>query len=206
MNRLMFSIFLILISDFVFSNDSIILSNVKAVKQEYSYSCGPTSLTIMYNYIVGIATEKEIKKIIGTEDRQHGMLPNEYIDYANRLFNPEGYIVHLVNASTNNEVMNTIVNYLKEGMPIAIYYSTTNDWDKPNYDTHYSVIYGIDIERQIIYLANSYGYNEEITITELINGLAFTNYKNEPIMHKFARLVGIIKKNNLIVLDHIREN
>ena len=128
------------------------------------------------------------------------MLPGEYLSYANMALNPIGCSVSLLNPQSEAEILNIITASLTDGLPVAFFYSAVDDWNKPHYNTHYGIIYGIDIEQKIVKLSNPYGYLDELSFEELFAGLTFQNYESEPFTHLMSRKVGYIKSNNIFVL------
>jgi hypothetical protein len=176
------------------------LKGISVFKQEYSYSCNVTALAVVKRFIGYNVDETALRKLLKLEDRKKGMLPHEFIDYAKEAFSDTPYSVVQKNFNSQEEIMDQIISSLESDLPIIMYYSTINDWDKPNYDTHYSVIYGISFKRRIIYISNSYGYLQELSFDEFFEGLSYENYKKEPFLHQFARWMKIIKLSTLFFL------
>lgn len=181
------------------------LDNFPVFEQKTSYTCNVTTMAIIKTYLGVETSEDSIRSELGIEDRKKGMLPNEYLQYANKVFKPLLYSVSLLNPKTEETILKIIVASLSEDIPIVVFYSREDDWNKPSYNTHYAVIYGIDIENEIVKLSNPYGYTEELAFSELYEGLNFGSYKSEPIYHRIGRIIGIPKNNNLFILEKITQ-
>jgi len=176
------------------------LNGISVLKQEYAYSCNLTALAIVKSSLGYSVNEESIRKYLSLEDRKRGMLPHEFVIYGNKALADTNYVLVQKNYNFRGEILDQIISSLELNLPIVMYYSTINDWDRPNYDTHYSVIYGINYPRKIVIISNSYGYIQELAFDEFFDGLSYRNYKNEPLLHQIARLVKIIRPNNLFFL------
>jgi len=191
-------------SDYNYTLDySIELDDIRVFSQETNHTCYAVSMVILNNYLGVETTEQELIEKLKLQDRGKGMLPSEYLFYANKIFNTANHSVSLLNPKSEAEILNIITASLIDGLPIVFFYATADDWNKPHYNTHYSVIYGIDMEEKIVKLSNPYGFFEELSFEELFNGLTFQTYKSEPFTHLLGRKVGYIKNNNLFVLEEI---
>ena len=182
--------------------DSRELANFPIMAQTTEYTCNVVSMAIVMDYLGVPATEQTIRNELGVLDRTKGMLPNEYLDFAIQAFAPLNVTVALENPASQAEILNTISQSLAREMPVVLFYSTINDWNKPNYDTHYAVVYGIDWQHQIVTISNPYGYSEELTFADLFAGLDFSNYAAEPFTFRLARATGLVHKNSLFIFDY----
>lgn len=178
--------------------ERVILQNFPIRRQQYPYSCGPTTISMVYSYLESPKSEQEIEEDNGLTDRENGMLPSIFQGYLSSSL--PSYNVVLTNDITDAEVLKLVYEQISNGLPVPIYFSTINEWDIPNYDTHYSVITGIDMHNRTVFISNAYGYDEEISFEELFNRLKYYNYKNKPIFFSLAQTLQIIKQNNLYIL------
>jgi hypothetical protein len=176
------------------------LEGISVLKQKYSYSCNLTAIAIVKRYIGYKVDENSIRKYLKIEDRKKGMLPYEFQKFGNEALSDTPYIMVQKNFNSQNLIIEEIKSSLESKLPVVMYYSTINDWDRPNFDTHYSVIYGLRTQSKTIFTSNSYGYLQELSFDEFFAGLSYQNYQREPLPHQIARLVKIIKPNNLFFL------
>ena len=180
---------------------SIELNDMPVMTQETGYTCFLVSMAIVRNYFNLKTTEYSLLKELNILNNERGMLPSEYLSYANEAFKPLSYSVLLLNPRSEVVILNIITESLIKGLPAIFFYSSIDDWNKPNYNTHYSIIYGIDMSKQIIKISNPYGYLKELSFREFFMGLSFQNYKSKPFKFQLGRIVGHIKKNNIFLLD-----
>ena len=113
------------------------------------------------------------------------------------------YSVSMLNPTSQAEILNVVTESLLNRLPVIFFYSAIDDWNKPNYNTHYGVIYGLDMSKQIVKISNPYGYLEELTFTELFEGLSFQSFESEPLLFHLGRVVGYIKPNNIFLLENV---
>jgi hypothetical protein len=186
------------------SHVDLVLGGVVARTQHYPYSCSLAAMSVVGQYLAAATDEDVIRKELRLENRNKGMLPGEFLEYSNELFNKYGYRVSLENKKTPDEIFKAIIASLERRLPVIMYYSTINAWDRKNYDTHYSVIYGVNTVARTVKVSNAYGFLEELTFEEFLAGLNFSNYNGEPFVHVLGRVFGIIGKNNLFIITKER--
>jgi len=179
--------------------EAIELRRFPVYSQLFSYSCGSATISMVYSHLEEYKPEEELLKELGLEKREKGMLPGVFLKYLRRSLT--GYNIILKNNITDTEVLKLIYDQLKKGLPVPVYFSTINAWDKPNYDTHYSVVTGIDMKSDNVVIANAYGFREEVKIRDFLDSLKFKNYKNKPFYLTLSTFLGIIKKNNIYVIE-----
>jgi len=179
------------------------LDGIPILSQETSYTCYAVSMSIVKSCFGVETTENGLRSDLGLLNRSTGMLPKKYLTYAKKIFEPLSYSVSLVNPTSQSEILNVISDSLESGLPVVIFYSAKDDWNKPHYNTHYAVIYGIDMKNEIVKTSNPYGYLEEFSLAELYDGLDFTSYKAMPFSFRLAKKVGIVNSNNIFVFEKI---
>lgn len=184
------------------ANFFVELENVPVYTQQAGHTCFAVSSAIARTFLGLETSENELIAEFGLQDRSVGMLPREYLPFAQEAFRACSYSVKLYNPGSETEILNMITGSLTDGLPVIFYYSVMDDWNKPSYNTHYGVLYGVDVKKRIVKLSNPYGYLDEMSFTDFFEGLAFENYKNEPYMHRLGRVIGYIKSNNLFLLEH----
>jgi hypothetical protein len=102
----------------------------------------------------------------------------------------------------DSEVVNIIINQLRNNIPVPIFYSTIDITNMTRFGTHYSTIIGIDMDKNNVKIANVYGYLEETTIEQLLDQLKH----GDKIMEtdwwiKLAKGLGIIRNNTIYVIS-----
>ena len=177
------------------------LDSIPVMSQETGYTCYVVSMAIVKTYLGQAVTEYDLKCELNLLERTTGMLPREYLSYANEVFNPLSYSVSLVNPTSQTQILNIISDSLENNLPVIIFYSAADDWNKPNYNTHYGVIYGIDMRSEKVLLSNPYGYLEELSFTELFSGLDFSGYQSEPFLFRIGRKLGMVKENSMFIFE-----
>jgi hypothetical protein len=168
--------------------------------QNYANSCGPTTIAMLYSWLVEPITEVEITERLGRVPAKKGMLPGEFAKALNLVLKDGGFEVQNLAHVSEYDFLNTVYEQLKAGMPVPIYFSTENAWDKPNFDTHYSVITGYDSDNQRFFIANAYGFSQEMSALELLSAINYSNYEHPPLEFKLGRLFGLIKPDNLYLV------
>ncbi|MCR4649837.1 MAG: C39 family peptidase, partial [Lachnospiraceae bacterium] len=94
----------------------------------------------------------------------------------------------------NSELIDAVYESLENGMPVPI------EWAALYGDVwtlHYSLITGMDIPNDKVYIANPYGYNEEISIEEFLLRTSYEAYENMPWFLKMGFAFGIFEKNTI---------
>jgi hypothetical protein len=189
-----------LYTDSAYQKD-LLLENFPVYKQAYANSCGPTTISMIYSYLIEPISEQGLADKLGFSLGQSGMLPAQFYHRLNAALEENGFRVkHQVNISDATFLERTSAQ-LQQGIPVPIYFSTINAWDKPNYDTHYSVIIGIRPEKREVVIANAYGFLEEMPISDLLNAIKFRNFYHAPLDFRAGLFVGFINKNNLFAIQ-----
>jgi len=161
----------------------IVLDNITVKTQPNSSTCGITSITIITNYYnkTNFGVNDLIKKYNvntskgSTFDDMKRWLQGEM---------PEKNIVLKAN-ETNVEMIRNIHSSLNNNNPVLISFGAPNPYNKPFYDFHASVVYGINLNNETILIANAYGYLEEISLTEFLNRMSVTEIDKYPLIHQF---------------------
>ncbi len=189
-----------------FYNDHVVqpdllLENFPVYKQAYANSCGPTTISMVYSYLVKPILEQELADKMGFSLGRGGMLPDQFSERLDSvLLEHEYQVEHQVNIS-DDFFLEQVYLKLKQGIPVPIYFSTINAWDKPNYDTHYSVIIGLRPQKHEVVIANAYGFLEEVSISDLLHAVKYENYHNPPFDFRLGLFVGVINRNNMFLIQ-----
>ena len=177
------------------------LKNIPVMSQKTGFTCYAVSMAIVTTHLGFPTTEHELLSGLNLLTRTKGMIPNEYFSYFNKLLKPLEYSVLLLNPKSETELLNNIIHSLENELPVVFFYSAKDDWNNKIYNTHYSVVYGINTKNKTVKISNPYGYLEELSFDELFNGLNFKSYESEPFTFWLGRKTGIIKQNNLFILE-----
>jgi len=177
------------------------LDGIPIISQKTGYTCYAVSLVIIEKYLGIKTSEDELRSELGLTNRSTGMLPNDYLAYARKALEPLNTSISIVNPVSQTEILNIITDSLERNLPAIIFYSAKDDWNKPHYNTHYAVVYGIDMKNETVKISNPYGYLEEISFMDLYDGLDFTSYEDEPISFRMARKMGMVKNNTMFILE-----
>ena len=177
------------------------LSGISVMSQETSFTCHIVALAIVKKYFGFEATESGLRNDLNILNRRTGMLPKENLLYAKRIFEPLGYNVSNKNLSSQTEILNTISISLENDLPAIILYSAVDDFNKPHWNTHYAVVYGIDMRSKTVKISNPYGRLETLSFQDLYDGLDFTSYSSMPFSFRLAGKFGMVGKNNIITFE-----
>ena len=166
---------------------------------ESSTLCGITTVTVMSNYYnntdlePGDLIEKYNVKTTGGSSGDdmirwlQGELPGRNIN-----FKANG---------TDEEMIRDIHTSLKNDNPVVVFFGAPNPYNEPYYDSHGSVVYGIDLDRQTVTIANSYGYREEISLVEFLNRMSFTERDKYTSSQRFLWLFSNPNRNMYILVE-----
>lgn len=182
-----------------FYQKDLLLAGFPVYSQQYSNSCGPTTLSMVKSFLEAPIREADFSRQMGIQEGKSGMLPAQFAHYL-QLGLPRYRIHHLRNLP-DEELLEKMYLQLQNGIPVPIYFSTPNAWDKPNYDTHYSAVIGMQPARQTVILANAYGFQETVRIPEFLASLKYRNYQNPPLIFRLGMFFGIIERNNLFLIQ-----
>ena len=138
-------------------------------QQTYANSCGPATLSMLFAYLVEPVSEQEFARQFDIPLGKRGMFPRQFATLLQRSL--AGYAVSHQVAVRDAALLEQIYQQLQHGIPVPIYFSTVNAWDRPHFDTHYSVVIGIRPQQQTVVIANAYGFLEEMTIPALLRPL-----------------------------------
>jgi len=171
----------------------IALDNISIKKQPDSSTCGITAVTVMSNYYNN--TNYEANDLIakynskGTTDVTE-LLQKEL----------PGRSITVKSNVTNDEMIRDIHASLKDNNPVVIYFGAPNPYNEPYYDSHGSVVYGINLDSETITIANSYGYEEEISLVDFLNKMSFAERDKYTNAQRFLWKFIKVNKNQYILV------
>lgn|GEM_PF-505595 len=172
---------------------AIEIDNISVKKQPDSTTCGITTVTVMSNYYN--STDYEASDLIakynskGTTDVTE-LLQNEL----------PGRSITFKSNVTTDEMIFDIHTSLKDNNPVVIYFGAPNPYNDPYYDSHGSVVFGINLDSDTITIANSYGYIEEISLVAFLNRMSFTERDKYTQAQRFLWKFIKVNKNQYILV------
>jgi hypothetical protein len=180
---------------------NVLLENFPVYKQVYANSCGPTTISMIYSYLVNPISEQGLADQLNFPLGKSGMLPTQFFDKLQSALGKSGYHVEYQVNIPDADFLGHVYTQLQHGIPVPIYFSTVNAWDRPNYDTHYSAIIGMRPQQRMVVIANAYGFLEEMPVDDLLLAIKYNNYRDAPIDFRLGLFAGVINKNNLYIIQ-----
>jgi hypothetical protein len=175
----------------------ILLNNVSIRKQPDSSTCGITSVTIMSNYFN--KTDYEVSDLIKKHNANGGASFDDIKKWL-QLELPDKNIV-FKSKTTNEEMIRNIHTSLHKNNPVLISFGAPNPFNKPFYDFHASVVYGINLDIEIITIANAYGYVEEISLVDFLNRMSFAEADKYPLIQQSVLIGNGMDKNTYFLVN-----
>ena len=169
---------------------AVCVSEVEVIKQEVS--CGYAVLEMFGNYCGHDVTEEKLMSEYGKIVTSTG---KSFCAEMNKQF-PE-YKTDMHKYMKNTELIDAVYESLDNGIPVPFEWAALygDEWT-----LHYSLIYGMDIPNDKVYIANPYGYNEEISLDEFLNRTSYEAYENMPWFIKMGFAYGIFEKNTIFIV------
>lgn len=169
--------------------EPLYIPNVALVKQDIS--CGYAVIEMFSNWAGGTITEEslfdEYGKVVTSTGKSFEKEMKKWFPEFNTTMYP--YL-------SNTEMIDKIYDTLKNGIPVPFEWAAKyNDM----WTLHYSLITGIDIPNDKITILNPYGYEEVLTLKELVDRTSFKAYENMPIYLKLAFAFGVFERNTIFV-------
>jgi len=172
--------------------DAYIIKNVAIVKQEIS---------------CGYATIEMFAKSIGNNEITEKSLYDKYkkvVTSTGKSFEKEmnilfpNYNTTMYKYLSNTTLIDKVYNSLKNNIPVPFEWAAklNNEWT-----LHYSLIIGIDVFNDQVIILNPYGYEEIISIKELLERTSYKSYENMPIFLKFGFAFNLFEKNTIFIAE-----
>ncbi len=90
---------------------------------------------------------------------------------------------------------------LADGIPVPVFLGSRDPYRAPHFDFHASVVKGLDLTARKILIANVYGYEEEISLTEFLNRMAYRGTGKYPFLHRLVLKLGLMDQNAWLCLE-----
>ncbi len=171
--------------------EPVIIDGVVLVSQEHS--CGYAIIEMVSTFLGDRVSEKELFDDYGKVVTSTGK--SFYKEMNKRLPNHKTTMFkHL----KNTELIDKVYFSLKKGMPIPFEWAAKKDG---KWTLHYSLVVGLDIKADRIYVLNPYGYQEKINLEEFFKRTSFLAYSDMPIYLKLAFSLGIFERNTIFIIE-----
>jgi len=181
----------------------VVLKGFPVRKQETPYTCGPASVRMVLEFLGHKILEEEIAERMGTSKQfgtSHGRLKRAYNKYLNEL--ETGLLAKTVRGK--DVYVNLVADSLDMGLPVIASFLTENHFNPGTAVGHFCVIIGVNLKTRLFFMANPFGYREEVDI-DLFWRLARWNpgkgdipgvpYKKTPRLRLPRTLVVLEKKS-----------
>ena len=176
---------------------AIELNNVSVKAHSEDGYCGISSVAIMSNYYNN--TNYEVNDLINKCNANKGASYDDIKKWL-QLELPGKNIVFESNVD-NEEMIRSIHNSLNNDNPVLIFFGAQNPFNKPFYDFHASVVYGIDLDNETITIANTYGYIEKTSLVDFLNRMSFTEIDKYPLFQQVSLLRENMDKNSYFLVN-----
>ena len=164
------------------------INNISIKTQPDAYTCGITAVTVISNYYN--STNYEVDDLAKKYNASNGVTVNDMKKWLQGEL-PGKNIVYETNG-TNEDMIRNIHTSLHNNSPVVIFFGSPNPYNKPYYDFHGSVVYGINLDNETITIANSYGYREETPLADFLNRMLYTEIDKYPPVQQFQ-----LKRNRM---------
>ena len=173
---------------------AIELDGITIKAQPDSTTCGITTVAVISNYYND--TDFEANDLVA----KHGSKGTS--DMAELLGKElPGKTIASKSNVTNEEMIRDIHASLKNNNPVAIYFGAPNPFNEPYYDSHGSVVCGIDLENESITIGNSYGYREEISLVDFLNRMSYAERDRYTSAQRFVWKFTQVNKNQYFLVE-----
>lgn len=172
-------------------HDPVNVSGVEVITQDVS--CGYAVIEMFSGWCGKNITEKTLYEEYGKVVTSTG---KRFCEEMNKQF-PE-YTTTMHKNLTNTELLDTVYECLKNGIPVPIEWAAPHDGA---WTLHYSLVTGMDIPGDKITVANPYGYYEEVSVDEFLSRTRFDAYENMSLFLKLGFAFGIFEKNTVFGVE-----
>ena len=170
------------------------LNGISIKEQPDSTTCGITTVTVISNYFN--CTAYEVNDLLNKYNSKGTTDTAELLQL--ELSERE---VNFISNVTNDKMIRDIHASLNRGNPVVVYFGAPNPYNKPFYDSHASVIYGINLDSKTITIANSYGFSEEISLVDFLNRMSYAERNKYTFAQRFLWKFFTVNKNMYIIVE-----
>ena len=163
-----------------------------------SITCGYATIEWMTEFLGDPVSEKELLsqnngKVVTAFPKKFGRELEKHLG--------SNYSVNSIYHANNQEILLSMHTSLEKGFPLPISFAAVDDTNRPHYTLHYSIVTGMDMSNDQIYISNVYGYEEVYSIQDFLSAMNFNNYENMPIFIKMGIFFGLFDKNTIYVIE-----
>jgi len=169
----------------------VFIDGIQLIKQDVS--CGYAVIEMISTWSGHNITEESLHSEYGKVVTSTG---KSFCSEMNKQF-PE-YKTTMHKYLKNTELLDIVYKSLEKGMPVPFEWAAQfeDEWT-----LHYSLITGMDVPANKMYIANPYGYQETISIEEFLARTSFESYSPMPLFLKLGFASGIFEKNTVFIME-----
>ena len=173
-------------------SEPVYVEGVEVFKQDVS--CGYAVLEMFGNWSGHDITEDKLMSEYGKVVTSTG---KNFCAEMNKQFPEYETVMHKY--MTNSELIDAVYESLDNGIPVPFEWAALygDEWT-----LHYSLVCGMDIPNDKVYIANPYGYNEEISIEEFLDRTSYEAYEDMPWFLKMGFAYGVFEKNTVFIASN----
>lgn len=177
---------------------AVSVEGVKIYNQPSDSTCGIAAISTVVTHLKGEEVFPEELIVKYSIPEKGGMDYEGFLKYLS-LELPE-YEIEYAGGLDDSELIEAIHKQLTGNIPVPVFLGSPNPYNEPFYDFHASVITGIDLERNRVYIANAYGFEEEISILEFLNRMSYREIDRYPFMQKLIIKMELIDNNSIFLI------
>lgn len=177
---------------------AVSIEGVKIYTQPNDSTCGIATISTVVSYLKGEEVPPEELLLKHSLPEKGGMDYNGFLKYLT-LELPE-FEIEYAGGLDDSELIEAIHKQLAGKIPVPVFLGSPSPYNEPFYDFHASVVTGIDLERNRVYIANVYGYEEKISILEFLNRMSYREIDKYPFMQKLIIKMELIDNNSIFLI------
>ena len=170
------------------------LDHISIKAEPDSTSCGITTVAVMSNFFNN--TDYEPSDLM---EKYHSKGNTDFLELLQKELPGRTVVFH--SNGTDAEMLQDIHASLNNNKPVFILFAAPNPYNEPYYDSHGSVVYGINLDHETVTIANSYGYREEISFVDFLNRMSFTERDKFSFMQQLIWKISPPDKNMYILIE-----
>ncbi|MEG0318456.1 MAG: hypothetical protein RR627_00980, partial [Niameybacter sp.] len=179
----------------VMLKQSIRIMNTPQVIQKET--CGYATIEWMTSYLGKTLTENEILL-----ENEGEITTSSTTGFQEELQKRVGdaYEVTMLSHVRNEKIIKSIHESLRKGMPVPISFEAIDHRNRPAYTLYFSVVTGMSLEDDEVYVSNVYGYEEVYSIESFLQRLKFEN-EALPTPIKIGKFFGLFDPNTIYIVQ-----
>jgi hypothetical protein len=176
--------------------EEVMLKDTPTVTQ--SKTCGYAAIQWVTGYL-----GKEVKELEIYDMNSGKITTNTTKGFGKELSKQLGksYKVTTLSNASNREILKSMNKSLKKGMPVPISFAAEDNRNRPNYTIHFSIVTGMDMKNDKIYVSNVYGYEEVYSVPDFLEALKFNNYRKKPVFIRAGIFFARFDRNTIYIIE-----